>query len=93
VRAWEAIPGVPAAGHVTAGGWWHPGRSDGCPKCEPRKVPTAKVGALPPCDVCGITARYDAKTTAGPWAYLCEPHFRQLGVGLGTGLGQRLTLD
>lgn len=26
-------PGVPAAGHVTAQGFWHPGRTDGCVKC------------------------------------------------------------
>lgn len=31
--AWPAVPGVPAAGHVTGGGWWHPGPIDGCPKC------------------------------------------------------------
>lgn len=28
------IPGVPAAGHVTGGGFWHPGKEDGCVKCE-----------------------------------------------------------
>lgn len=27
------MPGVPAAGHVTAGGAWHPGRAEGCVKC------------------------------------------------------------
>jgi hypothetical protein len=26
------LPGVPAAGHL-AGGFWHPGRAEGCPKC------------------------------------------------------------
>lgn len=35
VRAWPVLPGCPAAGHTTAGGFWHPGRVDGCPKCEP----------------------------------------------------------
>jgi hypothetical protein len=35
VRAWPVVPGVPAAGHVTSAGWWHPGRADGCRKCEP----------------------------------------------------------
>lgn len=29
------IPGVPAAGHVTSRGFWHPGRAEGCVKCEP----------------------------------------------------------
>jgi len=33
-RSWPVIPGVPAAGHVTSGGWWHPGRAEGCPKCH-----------------------------------------------------------
>jgi len=33
-RAWEVMPGVPAAGHVTGGGFWHPGRVDGCTKCD-----------------------------------------------------------
>lgn len=35
-RAWPMMPGVPAAGHVTGGGYWHPGKEDGCVKCEPR---------------------------------------------------------
>lgn len=33
--AWEVMPGVPPAGHVTGRGYWHPGRIDGCVKCEP----------------------------------------------------------
>lgn len=32
---WPYVPGVPALGHVTARGYWHPGRIEGCPKCEP----------------------------------------------------------
>ena len=35
MRAWPYRPGVPAAGHVTAGGHWHPGAINGCPKCRP----------------------------------------------------------
>ncbi len=35
MRAWPYVPGVPAAGHVTASGFWHPGRVEGCVKCEP----------------------------------------------------------
>ena len=31
---WPYLPGVPAAGHITSGGWWHPGRIEGCPKCR-----------------------------------------------------------
>lgn len=29
------VPGVPAAGHLSSGGFWHPGREEGCVKCEP----------------------------------------------------------
>lgn len=36
-------------------------------------------------------ALYDGKTIHGPWAYMCEEHFRLYGIGLGTGKGQRLT--
>jgi hypothetical protein len=33
---WPMVPGVPAAGHVTAqGGYWHPGNGATCPRCNP----------------------------------------------------------
>ena len=48
--------------------------------------------SLPSCDVCGESATYDAKTTSGPWAYLCDDHFEAIGIGLGTGKGQKLIL-
>lgn len=51
-----------------------------------------EVSKLPKCDVCGGTAHYDAKTTQGAWGYLCEEHFATMGVGLGTGRGQRLVV-
>lgn len=35
MKAWPVYPGVPAAGHVTAKGFWHPGRVEGCVKCQP----------------------------------------------------------
>jgi hypothetical protein len=34
-RAYPLQPGVPAAGHVTTGGAWHPGAAVACVKCEP----------------------------------------------------------
>jgi hypothetical protein len=37
-------------------------------------------------------AQYDGKTTAGPWANMCDEHFAIHGIGLGTGLGQRLVV-
>ena len=44
------------------------------------------------CDVCYSQVgdvMYDAKTVYGPWANMCENCFNTIGVGLGTGLGQR----
>lgn len=41
----------------------------------------------PCCDACLATspllltpAAWDAKTKAGPWAHLCEPHMHRVGV-------------
>ena len=31
--AWPVTPGVPAAGHTSSSGFWHPGQIDGCVKC------------------------------------------------------------
>jgi hypothetical protein len=39
MRAWQYVPGVNAGGHVTGGGFWHPGRIDGCVKCSPPAPP------------------------------------------------------
>jgi hypothetical protein len=33
-RAWDYMPGAPAAGHVTAAGSWHPGGRNVCHRCE-----------------------------------------------------------
>lgn len=56
-----------------------------------------EVAELPPCDFCAAVSFYrlaiiDGKTKQGPWANMCSLHFAQHGVGLGTGLGQRLTV-
>lgn len=56
-------------------------------------------GTFPSCDICktlyGVktTAYYDARTTAGIWAYLCDDCFEEYGVGLGLGTGQKLVLQ
>jgi hypothetical protein len=55
----------------------------------------AVVAVIPACDFCkqgGTTtdATHDGATNMGPWAFMCEPHFQQYGVGLGEGRGQRL---
>ena len=44
------------------------------------------------CDFCGDICEvflYDAKTYSGPWATMCERHFREHGYRLGTGWGQK----
>jgi hypothetical protein len=56
---------------------------------------TARLTVLPACDFgCGETARYDAATFLGPWAYMCQSCFKVNGTGeLGLGKGQRLELE
>jgi hypothetical protein len=62
---------------------------------------TTTVTTLPACDLCTPErspsgrreALYDGKTTEGPWAYMCDIHFRLFGTGLGLGRGQRLVTD
>lgn len=53
---------------------------------------TARVSEMPQCDFgCGETALYDAQTSMGPWAYMCQSCFDVNGPGkLGLGIGQRL---
>lgn len=31
------------AGHISSRGYWHPGRAEGCPKCEPPKPPCIEI--------------------------------------------------
>lgn len=50
------------------------------------------VPSLPPCDLCGETARYDAKTRGGSWGYLCQECAEAEGITLGLGKGQRLAV-
>ena len=58
---------------------------------NPRAGTEVYVEKLPKRDFCDKPALYDAKTRMGPWAYMCDEHFKQHGLGrLGTGFGQRL---
>lgn len=58
---------------------------------RPDMTDEVKMATIPNCDMCGEPARYDGKTTHGPWAYMCERHWASDGNGkLGTGRGQRL---
>ena len=51
----------------------------------------AEMARIPSCDFCYADACYDGKTTAGPWAYMCETHWEKYGLGrIGLGFGQRL---
>jgi len=55
------------------------------------------ISEFPNCQVCkenGINrkAKYDARSRHGWWAYMCESHYDQIGIGLGTGKGQKLIL-
>jgi len=53
----------------------------------------AKVASIPPCDFCGEPAAFDAATSQGPWAFMCQDDFDIYGNGvLGLGKGQRLVL-
>lgn len=54
-----------------------------------------KVTTIPACDFCKVEgflveAAYDGKTRGGPWAWMCNRHFKLVGVGLGVGKGQKL---
>jgi hypothetical protein len=52
------------------------------------------VNVLPQCQFnCEEKAVYDTRTKIGPWAFVCEAHWKEHGVGrLGTGFGQRLVV-
>jgi len=44
------------------------------------------------CNLCGkvnLSEFVDGKTRMGPWANMCMPCYRKVGVGLGVGRGQR----
>ena len=44
------------------------------------------------CNLCGKVNLFefvDGKTRMGPWANMCMPCFKHVGVGLGVGRGQR----
>jgi len=59
----------------------------------PKSGTVAKVSEISQCNFCLNEAEYDAKTKMGMWAYLCKMHFAILGIGLGTGKGQKLEQD
>jgi len=71
------------------------------PESEHTMSTTAKVMTIPECDIHkydmntpGIPAKYDAATTRGPWASMCEPCWvaNRRSPDLGTGKGQEYVL-
>lgn len=48
------------------------------------------------CDICGAllaTVRIDGRTRFGPWADMCVGCHARVGVGLGTGKGQKFDVE
>lgn len=73
-RAWDYMPGVPAAGHVTSGGAWHPGRANGCRKCEVA-LPCSNKTSYPTRQQAERAAtRVPTRGGAVIQAYRCEHH-------------------
>lgn len=66
-KSWPYMPGVPAAGHVTAKGFWHSGAADGCPKCEPPRVIAHDRTHTDPCQrgTTGCSINHTAERTSG----------------------------
>ena len=60
------------------------------------ELTTALMTHIPNCDFPHsepTPALYDASTTMGPWAYMCQTHFdAHHRGGLGLGIGQKLVL-
>jgi len=57
---------------------------------------TKWIGDVTDCDVCHdeIQGHFiDGKTIYGPWALMCDTCHGKVGVGLGTGYGQRYNLE
>lgn len=58
---------------------------------------SVEVTKYPSCYFCRMggkkeLAKYDGRTKSGESAYMCAQHFKEHGVGLGTGRGQKLIL-
>lgn len=59
----------------------------------------SKTASQKECDICkhvyghkvGAPAVVDGKSKMGPWAFMCEDHFFSHGLGLGPGVGQRIS--
>jgi hypothetical protein len=56
---------------------------------------TVRVVKFPKCAIrgCRAESHFDGKTKMGDWATMCDKHFLEFGIGVGSGKGNRLTLD
>jgi hypothetical protein len=76
MKSYPLVPGVPAAGHVTGGGYWHPGRAEGCVKCP---SPTPLLSLVPPRDP-GGSAQYRRWTLVIKWGNGRADHVNLIGT-------------
>ena len=64
--------------------------------CQRKRV-KKWLGTVPSkCDVCGADVKQgfiDGRTKHGPWGILCGKCHKEVGVGLGTGYGQKYELQ
>ena len=58
----------------------------------PEPTRTVQVDELPKCQFDEKTAVYDTKTTFGPFAYVCEEHYKQYGRPPTTKLEKRVKI-
>ena len=70
------------------------------PNTEIKKGHEVLMTRIPTCDVCeyedakpGVPAAYDARTKMGPWANVCEAHFKSHCYGTGLSRGQKFILQ
>jgi hypothetical protein len=81
MTAWPYMPGVPAAGHVTSGGHWHPGGIPTCTKCEssraPERIPMrATLTCLDASDACSGDVEYRTPLSGTGRAFpRCQAHW------------------
>lgn len=55
-------------------------------------MPVTFINPPKECDICHELIGevfVDGKTCYGPWANMCPACFKEIGIGLGTGLGQK----
>lgn len=72
---WLYRAGVPAAGHITSHGFWHPGRISGCQKCPPLSYEDDRFTWLP-----AATVRETPSVDVTPVLLIDEDHAEWAGL-------------